>query len=297
MKKLKDFIKNSLWKFTALFAMMFTIMAATGALTITDTGIDSGSTATNYDLGGGNISDVSEITINGYNSVAPFTEDLNFVQTIPEAKSGILWKSYDASVNDYVYSGWIVCHYNSSVNYDVHQHCSIETIDNSTGTPSLNSHFTINYGSNLTRAEIRFPQSDVKFISNQKLYFGDDKQVWIQHNATTGDLDFGSNNDLFMNTLDLDMNGRDIQNIGDIYSDTNSIDLKSANQIKLFPDGQTSIGWQVDIDGSALLINGLGTSDIKFNDDITVNTLTGAGNAYACLDSNGKLYRSAVACS
>ncbi len=40
-----------------------------------------------------------------------------------------------------------------------------------------------------------------------------------------------------------------------------------------------------------------GLGKVQFGDDVTVDSLAGTGNAFACLDSNGKLYRSATACN
>ena len=41
-----------------------------------------------------------------------------------------------------------------------HQHFSIETLDNTTGTPSINSHLTIDYGSNLSKSKVTINKAD-----------------------------------------------------------------------------------------------------------------------------------------
>lgn len=52
----KELIKKSFWEITMLFAFIITVMGATGAITFTDDGIDSCSSAYNLDVGGENIS-------------------------------------------------------------------------------------------------------------------------------------------------------------------------------------------------------------------------------------------------
>lgn len=49
--------------------------------------------------------------------------------------------------------------------------------------------------------------------------------------------------------------------------------------------------------GSANILNISSTATLWLNDSLIVNNLSGSGNAFACVDSNGKLYRSATACA
>jgi len=56
-------------------------------------------------------------------------------------------------------------------------------------------------------------------------------------------------------------------------------------------NGCQDLDWEIDPDGD---MNAYGNVEVTKN--ITIHELAGAGNAYACLDSNGMLYRSATAC-
>lgn len=95
------------------------------------------------------------IKLKGYNStlyqnLSNSAGGIEFNQTIPEAKSGIWWDAYDINTNINRPVAWIVAHYNSSINSNAHSHISIETLDNNSGSPSLNSKFEITYGANNT---------------------------------------------------------------------------------------------------------------------------------------------------
>lgn len=87
----------------------------------------------------------------------PSSGGIEFYQNIPEAKGGMYWSAYENSSNSIMKVGWMVCHYNSSSGNGVHQHCSIETLDNTTGTPSINTHFAITYGRQQNIATVTFP--------------------------------------------------------------------------------------------------------------------------------------------
>lgn len=104
------------------------------------------------------------LTFKGFSSMldgSPASGGINFIQTRPEAKSGIWWDAYDSASDSTRPVAWMVAHYNSSSGNGVHQHFSIETLDNSTGTPSINSHFAISYDSTQKRAKVTFPGSDI----------------------------------------------------------------------------------------------------------------------------------------
>lgn len=187
----------------------------------------------------------------------------------PTSKPFIGWYHYDNATNQYRAVGWIGCHYNLS-NGNVHSHCSWETLDNSTGTPTLNSHFEVSYGGSQERANVKFPTSDVIFITGQKLYFGDNKQASIQH-LGTGKLVLNSTAGIqILGNLDLEQG--DIQDVVNIQGAGN-IDLEPKTAARIFPSGQTTIGLSVNNDSSgSLTMQGLGTSYIIALDNFNVSS-------------------------
>jgi len=170
--------------------------------------------------------------------------------------------------------GWIGCHLNLS-NGNTHRHCSWETLDNSTGSPSINSHFEIGYGSNITRPVVKFPGADVQFISLQKLYFGDNKQGWIFQDVT-GKLVINSSaasTGAVQIPSSLDLNGTDIYSIDDIFSlSGGSIDLKADTATRMYGSRQTTIGLSVDNSTlGELTLTALGSSWTKFLDNVNTS--------------------------
>lgn len=168
-------------------------------------------------------------------------------QSRPEAKGGVLWTSWDNASSSYLPTGWIVTHYNSSINGNVHSHLSFETLDNVSGTPALNTKLEFNYGSDLKQTGNRLTYA--KFSNIDRLILG------------------------------------------------SGVAIQSINPFDIYANNQKSIGLRVTNDTS-LVLSALGTTDLKFSgDNVTISELAGTGNAFACLDSNGKLYRSATACA
>lgn len=219
-----------------------------------------------------------------------FSEGLSilFNGTIPQAKPYLGWMAWDSSVNEFVTAGWFGCHYNNS-NGDIHQHCSLETIDNSTGTPVLNSKFAITYNSSQIRAEVTFPNSDIKLNSNKPMFFGDTRQVNIMHNASTGAFQIGktSRSIDFTDTLikvyatNFDMQGNNIINADDVQGDT-TLDLKvndgTGSFIRLDNDGE---GNTIQlISGEMLKLNGADTLMLSSNTSAKVCNSTRAGSIY-----------------
>ena len=120
----------------------------TGNLTIQGTSFNLSSTDAIFDLYGKN-------TL--LESVAS-TGGIRITQSVGEAKGGIWWKAYDLATNQITTATWLNTHWNNTAG-DVHSHFSIETLDNSTGTPSINSHFAITYNGSQPKAKITFPDS------------------------------------------------------------------------------------------------------------------------------------------
>jgi hypothetical protein len=48
--------------------------------------------------------------------------------------------------------------------------------------------------------------------------------------------------------------------------------------------------------GALVVAGGIGAGGDIYAQNITLTSLSGTGNAFACLDSTGKLYRSNVSC-
>lgn len=195
------------------------------------------------------------------------TDAITFVGMEPTSKPYFCWISYDSNSSSYRITGCMGCHYNLTSG-STHSHCSWETLDNSTGIPSVNSHFEISYMANQTRAAVKFPSSDVQYISNQKVYFGDTlSQAWIVHNGTTGDIMIHGNANLFLDTSQLNVNGKNIINVTDIFSNNDNIDLKSANATRIFPWGQTTLALSIANNTANLTLDALGTTWIQFTDN------------------------------
>jgi len=113
------------------------------------------------------------LTINSNKSLlagTPSSGGINFVQSIPQAKGGIWWSAYDSASNSIRPVVWLVAHYNSTGNAETHQHFSIETLDNSTGTPTINSHLTITYNSSQSVANVAFPNSVVRSMAVDDIF-------------------------------------------------------------------------------------------------------------------------------
>jgi hypothetical protein len=91
---------------------------------------------------------------------SPASGGISFIQSRPEAKAGLWFEGWDAATNQNREIGWFVCHYNSTSG-TTHSHCSIETLDNTTGATSINTHFAITYNGSQSRASVTFPSSTV----------------------------------------------------------------------------------------------------------------------------------------
>lgn len=279
--------KTNPYKIVVLCLVVFAALAVVyAATTITDSGITSQNltlTGTSMKMSGTD----SVIEMTEYSSVLGAGSGGLFInQTRPEAKGGVYFKSYDAASDTNRYTGWFTCHYNSSLGYDIHQHCSIETLDNVTGTPSVNSHFTISYASNQTNATIAFPNSNVYFGTNQPLYFGSDLGRSIYRDGATGNLVIDSATSAVKLTGNL------------ITALAKKFIVASGAQIELYPNNQQVFGLEISNNTAGLTLNGLGSSYITIpNDNLIISNNAGSGNGFACFDTAGKLYRSASACA
>lgn len=210
-------------------------------------------------------------------------ESIELWGLVPTAKPYIGWYGWDEATSRVRAIGWLGCHYNLT-NGDIHSHCSIETLDNSTGTPSINTHFEISYNASQTRAGIKFPQSDVEFIGNQRLFFGDSQNAYIMQNASTGDLELKANADVILWSSQLDINNKAIVNVDDIFSNsTNSIDLKSGTTTRIMPNSQTTriLTFSDGGDGINVSIGGGTILRIMANELLTLqaNTTTSTCNS------------------
>ena len=182
----------------------------------------------------------------------------------PYSKPYIGWYAWDEPSNQTMPVGWMGCHYGLT-NDDEHSHCSIETLDNSQGTPTINSHFEISYSSEQERASVKFPRSDVQFLSDQKLYFGDVKQGWIQHNSTIGGLQISASNIRITNG-DLSLENNNIKNVKYISSsDYKDLLLLPSYALKIFPGGQLYQGLVLTNTSRGILLTILGGSEFRIN--------------------------------
>lgn len=161
-------LRNIIWITSGILLMTILVYATT---TITNDGITTGNGTFTGTFNMFSAPD-ARLQFNGFNSLLGYLSGsggIIFNQTVPEAKDGISWNAYDLDSNSNRVVGWFVCHYNSTTGA-THEHCSIETLDNSTGTPSINSHFTITYNSSQPQAIIAFPTSYVTGMHADTIY-------------------------------------------------------------------------------------------------------------------------------
>jgi len=237
--------RNTLWILTGILLMSALVYATT---TVTDLGIST--PAISSDL----LFSTSDTIVgfNGVNSLlggTPSSGGIYFNQTVPEGKEGIWWYSYDSDTNKNRVSSWIVTHFNSSTNSDKHSHLAFETLDNSTGTPSINTKFAITYGASNTKSVTTVYTSD--FSVNDYMYVNISGKTKFTPKTT----------------------------------------------LEIYPNSQSSYALQVSNSSSAIQLSVLGSSDLTLADNVTVTPLAGSGDAFACIDANGKLFRKATACA
>lgn len=200
----------------------------------------------------------------------PSSGGINFHQDIGEAKGGIWWDAYDQATDEIREVGWIVCHYNNSAG-DVHSHCSWETLDNSTGTPSINTHFAIAYNGSQELTQVTFPSAYVKDVRLQDIY------------SVTGD------NIVFKPDLDITFYPYGQTTIGlKILNSSSTIQLQGlgTDYIEVLDNLNVSSGKDTCIDGGNCLSNSvssalanatyfkLDASNIPITGDVEIQKIT-----------------------
>lgn len=93
-------------------------------------------------------------------------ESINLINKQPYSKAYIAW--YDHNLLE---TGWMGCHYNTSKNSNIHQHCSWETRDLDTGY--LNTRFE-SYGK-------RIQEMYIQFVNVSKVRFGNTVKVQMSY--------------------------------------------------------------------------------------------------------------------
>ena len=156
---MKNKIRNIIWVSTGVLIMIVIITASTF---ISDSTISSGANQTLS----GNVYNYSsyDTSIKLYSKDHTtfgndFGESIELWGLTPVSKAYIGWYSYDNVSQRVRATGWIGCHYNLT-NGNTHSHCSWETLDNSTGTPSINTHLEITYGSEKEKVEVKVNSAD-----------------------------------------------------------------------------------------------------------------------------------------
>lgn len=161
------------------------------------------------------------------------------------SKPYIGWYSWDPASAQYRGVGWLGCHYNLS-NGNKHQHCSFETLENVTGTPTLNTKFEITYGSNLTKND---PHLYAKFSSLSKVILEEGVDLLLTGSASdiegTSEIDLypanqkniGLRVNSYPNTILLQVLGGDILKLNDadtlVAKNVNSTGRISANKFEI----------------------------------------------------------------
>lgn len=253
----------------AFFGVLFLAVLVTST-TITDNGIttpqitgNSTFTGTFYNYTNSD----AVIQLSGYNSLLESATTpsggIKFYNTRPEAKAGVWWNGYDLATNSYRTVGWMVCHYNSSTGNGVHSHCSIETLDNSTGTPSINSHLAISYNGSQNLAEVTFPSSNVIFTADRGTYFDSSQKSLIQRITSSNKFEI---------------------------SDTNAVVIKGGARVDLYPEVSSTVGIRVTNDSSGTIMSVLGGTNfaISSTDMLQLKANT---TSMSCSTSNaGNIY-------
>lgn len=237
-----------IWTIAGLFLMVALVTAAT---TINN----NGATFSTND---------AVMSFNGYSSIlGNGAGGINFIQTRPEAKSGMSWYGYDSATNTNRYIGWMVCHYNSSSGNGVHSHCSIETLDNSTGSPTINSHLAITYAGNQSLATISFPSSNVVFTADRGVYFNSGLTSNIQRITSSNKLEI---------------------------SDANAVSLKAGARIDLYPESNAGVGIRIANDSTGVINSVLGGTTFSISSSDMLQ-LKANSTAMTCdSDHEGSLY-------
>lgn len=216
---------------------LLVIGLAIATTTISDSGISTPAISSNTSFSGLRYNfSVNDAIVKffGYNSIlasptAP-SGGIEFNQTRPEAKEGIWWDAYDSATGINRPVAWIVAHYNSSSGNGIHSHVSIETLDNITGTPSINSHLAITYNGSQQRAEVTFPDSDVILQDDQKVYFGEDKNASLRYSSALNRLVYS----VISGMIPFDLGGNNLINVGSLTMTGNTLTMNSTGTSSLY---------------------------------------------------------------
>jgi hypothetical protein len=139
---------------------------------------------------------------------------------------------------------------------------------NSSANGGAHSHFSIEVLNNFTSST---PSVDTVFA----VAYGSNMK---QSQVTVYNADFVVNNRLVVNS-------------------TSNFKASPATTFDVYPNNQSTYALRI-ANTSAITFAALGTGDISFaGDNVTITQLAGSGDAFACLDSNGKLFRKATACA
>lgn len=189
----------------------------------------------------------------------------------PQSKAYLAWNSWynngGTMTKDWI--GWFGCHYNTSINGDAHQHCSIETNDLDTGT--VNTRFEISYGKTLANMYAQFSGInyllfgsgvDLRFTSPAEIYPNGGTTIGLMiNNTATGNLELsakGSTNITIQDNLIVNTNTFSVLNtVGNLPT------TPTGEVAKFVRNGATSNSVIV----SLISGNGTGTSNLYFGDE------------------------------
>lgn len=252
------------------------------------------------------------ITYNGFNDILGSATQpsggLRFVQLRPEAKAGIWWRAFDLSSNSNKDVAWIVAHFNAS-NGNTHQHLSFETLDNVSGTPSVNSKLEIDYGSSNNDPDVTVDGSNfvisnlanfsrksiTKFTPNTTfdIYPNRQSNVAIRISNDTSGITFttvGGAYTSFLDNVNVS-NGLDVcisgagnkclsnalrvvnGNLNINGSNLNNVNhIFGVSTIDLYPNNQSVIALRVDNSTDNMTLSILGGGNMNFADNITLGS-------------------------
>lgn len=280
-------------KLVVSLTFIFVLSFFTGALTITDDGISSDS-PTNLDLGGGNISNAKIKLGEG----TP-TNELVWINSSPTNNRGLY---IIGTATELTYDLVRLNPLNGQRALFIDQ-------DGEGGSLIIDSESTSNTSFNVDAENTIL--SSVKFTNNAAAISGSVLAILATNPAHAGNglsINYDGTGDALV--IETDSITNPAFNIDTSKYGMSVTSTVNGGYAGLFKTSATSTAspsggaLKVLIDNAAdtapaLVVqnDGSGKAISVTRGNITIDDLSGSGNAFACFDSNGKLYRSAVVCS
>ncbi len=222
-------------------------------------------------------------------------QSIEFYGDDPDSKPYLAWNTwYDTDQGagitmDNAWTGWIGCHYNTSINSDAHQHCSWETMDTDTG--NVNTRFEISYGKPISNMFAGFSNlNEVRYGTGVdiNLYDSGSLRAGISINSTNKNLEFSTTGD---NSVSFKPSGT-----GQIrmYSDLamqDGEDIFSVERLDFYVSNQYLESISFEFDGTNPMIKSYGSDVLRLGEnDILIDGISSDGTgSVVCIKSGGSL--------